>query len=126
MKPSLLIATIALAGCAAPQPAPAPQRQATELVGRTAGAAQNCIPIARTEALRVADGADGHVLLYGRGSTIWASSLEPGCSFSHSDVLITESHDGRYCRGDFVRSTDGLSNIPGQTCVLGEFVPYAR
>ena len=126
MKPALLIATIALAGCAAPQPASPSQRQAAELVGRAAGAAQNCLPIERGEALRVADGGDGHVLLYGRGTMIWASSLGPGCGFSHSDVLITESHDGRYCRGDFVRSTDGLSNIPGQTCVLGEFVPYAR
>jgi hypothetical protein len=116
-----------LAACAAPPPTtgPAPRQQIGELAGRTPGAPEDCIPIYRTEALRVADG-DTHLLLYGRGSTIWASSLGPGCGFTHSDVLITESHDGRYCRGDLVRSNNGISNIPGPTCVLGEFVPYKR
>jgi hypothetical protein len=66
------------------------------------------------------------MLLYGRGTTIWASRLEPGCGFSHNDTLITESHDGRYCKGDLVRSNNGISNIPGPTCVFGEFVPYKR
>jgi hypothetical protein len=115
------------AACAAPQPAaaPAPRQQVSELAGRTPGAPEDCIPIYRTEALRVADG-DTHLLLYGRGSTIWASSLGPGCGFTYSDTLITESHDGRYCRGDLVRSSNGISNIPGPTCVLGEFVPYKR
>jgi hypothetical protein len=127
MKPWPILLIALPAACAAPQPAaaPAPRQQAGELAGRTAGAPQDCIPIYRTEALRVADG-DTHLLLYGRGSTIWASSLGPGCGFSHSDVLITESHDGRYCRGDLVRSTDGMSRVPGPTCVLGEFVPYKR
>jgi hypothetical protein len=98
---------------------------AVELAGRTAGPAQACIPIVRTEPLRLAEG-DTHMLLYGRGTTIWANSLGPGCGFSYSDTLITESHDGRYCRGDLVRSTDGISRVPGPTCVLGEFVPYKR
>jgi hypothetical protein len=125
MKASLLIPIAALAACAAPAPEPAPQRQASELAGRTPGPAQDCIPSVRTEPLRVAEG-DTHMLLYGRGTTIWASRLEPGCGFSHNDTLITESHDGRYCKGDLVRSNNGISNIPGPTCVFGEFVPYKR
>lgn len=125
MKSSILILAALLAACVAPQPDPAAQRQAAELVGRTPGPAEDCIPMVRTEALRVAEG-DPHLLLYGRGTTIWASSLGPGCGFRHSDVLITESHDGRYCRGDLVRSSDGISPVPGPTCVLGEWVPYKR
>jgi hypothetical protein len=125
MKRFLLLVIAPLAACAAPQPSPAPQRVAVELAGRTAGPAQDCIPIVRTEPLRLAEG-DAHMLLYGRGTTIWANSLGPGCGFSYSDTLITESHDGRYCRGDLVRSTDGISRVPGPTCVLGEFVPYKR
>jgi hypothetical protein len=125
MKRFLLLVIAPLAACAAPQPSPAPQRVAVELAGRTAGPAQDCIPIVRTEPLRLAEG-DAHMLLYGRGTTIWASSLGPGCGFSYSDTLITESHGGRYCRGDLVRSTDGISRVPGPTCVLGEFVPYKR
>lgn len=125
MKPSFLILPLTLAACAVPQPAPQPQRHASELAGRTAGAPKACIPIYRTDALRVSED-DPHMLLYGRGATVWASWLAPGCGFSHSDVLITESHDGRYCRGDLVRSSNGISNIPGPTCVLGEFVPYGR
>ncbi len=125
MKLPLLVLFAPLAACAVPPAAPTPQGQASEIAGRSAGAPRDCIPIERTEALRVSEGAPG-ILIYGRGPTIWATRLDPGCGFSHSDVLITQSHDGRYCRGDLVRSTDGISNIPGPTCVLGEFVPYRR
>jgi len=121
--PALILTMIA--GCTAPQPqAPAPPRQAVELAGRTAGLAQDCIPFDRTEGLRVSD-SDPHTLLYGRGRTIWASRLDPGCGFSVNDVLVSEPIS-RYCRGDLVRSFDHLSRIPGPTCVLGSFVPYSR
>ena len=68
---------------------------------------------------------DSHMLLYSRGATIWANNLGPECGFSVNDTLISEplSH---YCRGDLVRSFDHMSNIPGPTCVLGDFVPYTR
>lgn len=122
MRPHLFLIPI-VASCAAPQPS-APQRAPVELAGRTAGTPQHCIPIVRGEALRVSD-SDRHTLLYGRGKTIWASSLGPGCGFSFDDVLITEPLF-RYCRGDLVRSFDHLSRIPGATCVLGDFVPYTR
>ena len=124
MKTVILFLFASLAACAAPQPTQ-PQRQAAELAGRAAGAAQDCVPVERTEGLRVSD-TDGHMLLYGRGSTIWASNLGPGCGFSPNDVLITRNFDGRYCRGDIIRSADRMSNIPGPSCVLGQFVPYTR
>lgn len=123
MRLSVFLAVAALAACAAPQPA-APRQQAVELTGRTAGAAQHCIPIVRTQALRVSD-SDPHTLLYGTGRTIWASDLGPGCGLSVNDVLISEPLS-RYCRGDIVRSFDQMSRIPGPTCALGDFVPYTR
>src|SRR5690242_3310701 len=112
-----------IASCAAPPPT-APDRPAAELAGRTAGAPQHCLAFERTEGLRVSD-TDRHMLLYGRGRTIWASNVGPGCGFSVNDTLLSEPLT-RYCRGDLVRSFDHLSNIPGPTCVLGDFVPYTR
>jgi len=112
-----------LAGCAAPQPSSS-NREPVELAGRTAGAPQHCLPIVRTEAWRISD-SNQHVLLYGRGRTIWASNLGPGCGFSVDDVLVTEPLS-RYCRGDIVRSFDNMSRIPGPSCALGDFVPYIR
>jgi hypothetical protein len=123
MRQSLAFVLSLLAGCAAPQPA-APERQPAELAGRTAGAPQPCVPIVRTEALRVSD-ANPHVLLYGRGRMIWANDLGAGCGFSVHDVLVSELLT-RYCRGDLVRSFDGMSRIPGPSCALGDFVPYSR
>ena len=95
-----------------------------ELAGRAAGAPQHCLEYSRTESLRVSD-TDPHMLLYGRGRTIWANDLGPGCGFSRNDVLVTRPLS-RYCRGDVVRSFDNVSRIPGPGCVLGDFVPYTR
>ena len=125
MKQAALLILVVLAGCAAPPPkTPAGPKEAVELLGRTAGSAQNCIAFDRTEGLRVSD-SDPHTLLYGRGRTIWASRLNEGCGFSVNEVLVSEPIS-RYCRGDLVRSFDHLSRIPGPTCMLGSFVPYSR
>ena len=122
---SELIALVALVGsCAAPPPDSAP-RQARELVGRTAGAAQRCVLIQPTQSLRVAEG-DRHTLVYGSGKTVWANHLGRGCGFGIDDLLIVEPVGSYYCRGDLVRSMDRLSRIPGPTCVLGDFIPYTR
>ena len=123
MKRAFSCVIALVASCAAPQPT-APDRPAAELAGRTAGAPRHCLSFERTEGLRVSD-TDSHKLLYGNGRTIWASHLGPGCGFSVNDTLISEPLS-RYCQGDLVRSFDHLSNIPGPTCVLGDFVPYTR
>jgi hypothetical protein len=124
VKLRVTLLALLVCACAAPQPTE-PRRQAIELAGRTAGVVQHCLPILRTEALRVSD-TDQHMLLYGRGGTIWASDLGPGCGFSVSDTLVTQSLAYRYCRGDVVRSFDRMSRIPGPSCVLGDFVRYTR
>jgi hypothetical protein len=123
MRTRLILLALVVSGCAAPQPG-SPQRQAVELTGRTAGAARDCLPIVRTEALRVSD-SDPDTLLYGMGKTIWANDLGPNCGFARNDALITEPLF-RYCKGDIVRSADRMSRIPGPSCALNDFVPYTR
>jgi hypothetical protein len=125
MRLAILVIAAAAAGCAAPQPYPE-ARQAAELIGRTAGAPQRCVPIQQGSGLRIAEG-DGHTLVYGSGRTIWASHLGPGCSFRQGDILIVEPFgSSSNCRGDIIRSMDAVSHMPGPSCVLGDFVPYSR
>jgi hypothetical protein len=120
---TFLVAAL-LGSCAAPPPVSAP-RQATELTGRVAGPPQRCVIIERGEGLRVAEG-DRHTLVYGRGRTVWANHLGPGCGLGANDILILEPIGSHYCRGDLVHSLDPVSRIPGQACILGDFVPYLR
>jgi hypothetical protein len=121
MYPAILLILGALASLGALQPQ---AERAVELAGRSAGQPQRCIAYDRLDGLRVSD-SDRHTLLYGRGRTIWASHLDPGCPFRVNDNLVSEPLS-RYCRGDLVRSFDSSSRIPGPTCVLGDFVPYTR
>ena len=122
MRTALLLAL--LSGCAAPQPESAP-RQARELVGRVAGTPQRCIDIFdRTSNFRVSDG-DRHTLVYGSGKTVWANHLET-CGFGANDIPVFEPTGSQYCRGDLVHSVDRYTRIPGPTCALGDFIPYAN
>jgi len=124
MRFGLIVLAAIVGSCTAPPPLTGP-RQATELVGRVAGAPQHCILIERDIGFRVADGDRG-TLLYGTGKRIWANHLEPGCGFNRGDVLVVQTIGSDYCRGDFVRSFDPVSRFPSQSCRLGEFVPYTR
>jgi hypothetical protein len=123
MKVRLLVLAAILAGCAAVPPAAEQQGPPRELAGRSAGAAQRCVPITQSDALRTSDN-DNHTLLYGSGKTIWANHV--GCGFASNDVLITEPIGSSYCRGDIVKSFDRYSGIQGPACVLADFVPYTR
>jgi hypothetical protein len=125
MKSRIVVLALVLGSCAPPQPVAEQQRPARELAGRTSGAPQRCVLISQSDALRISDD-DRHVLIYGSGKTVWANYLYRQCGFGSEDILITEPVGSYYCRGDLVRSIDRLSHIPGPTCVLGDFVPYAR
>lgn len=111
-----------LAGCTAPEPATT-ATAIPELSGRVAGAPQRCITFEQGEGLRIA--APG-ALVYGTGRTIYLNA-PPSCSgFNSSDILVLEPVGSRYCRGDFVRTRDNVSGLPGAGCRLGDFVPYTR
>ena len=124
MRTELIFGALLLGSCAVPPPAGPPQ-QATELVGRTAGAPKDCVPIRTTDSLRIADG-DRTTLVYGSGKTVWANHLGPSCRFGLNDIPVFEPTVSAYCRGDIVRSFDRDSRIPGPSCVLGDFIPYTR
>lgn len=121
MRSVLILLAFALAAFAAPQPASAPN----ELAGRAAGAPQRCTLIQSGEALRVSE-ADRHILLYGKGRTIWASRVAPACEITVNDILVADPIGSSYCRGDLVRSFDRVNKVPGAACKLGDFVPYTR
>ena len=109
----------------APSPPPAQQQGLpSELAGRIAGPPEHCVSIETQQSLRISD--DRNLLLYCNGRTIWANRLPGQCSFRVDDILVTERHGSLYCRGDFVRSIDRNSHIPGPGCGLGDFIPYKR
>ena len=95
-----------------------------ELAGRTAGPPRRCIPIQRTEGLRL---GGERVILYGGGRTLWVNRLGEDCmGMNRNDILVVEPVGGSYCQGDRVRSVDPVSRLPGPGCILGDFVPYRR
>ena len=119
------IAAFVVASCAMQAGDVASQSSPLSLAGRTAGPPERCVLIQPTEAMRVSQ-SDAHALLYGRGHTIWLNRLAGQCSLKATDTLVTESIGSSYCRGDRVRSFDNFTRIPGNSCILGDFIPYRR
>ena len=119
----IVLATAALmSGCTAPQPV-ATTTAIPELTGRVAGAAQRCVTFEQGESLRV---AGPHSLIYGNGRVVYLNTV-PSCStLRSSDILVLEPIGSQYCRGDFVRTRDSVSGLPGPGCQLGDFVPYTK
>ena len=121
MRSIAILMAFAVAAFATPQLTSAPN----ELAGRSAGAPQRCALIQAGEALRVSE-SDRHIILYGKGRTIWASRVAPACAIDVNDILVTDPIGPYYCRGDLVRSFDRINRVPGAACKLGDFVPYTR
>lgn len=123
----LLPLTILLAGCAATSADTETREQrelAEELAERTAGPAENCVPVRQGESLRI---IDSRTLTYGQGRTIWVNRLDHACgSLRPMNTLIVEVSGSQYCRGDRVRGLETGSSIPGPSCILRDFVPYTR
>jgi hypothetical protein len=129
-----LMAPVALAGCSYgdAQSAAAPIRDqeakilAKELAGKVAGEPQNCISaVGQNSLIRISD----DMLLYRQsGRLVYQNRLRSACPglARDSDVIVTETFGGQFCRGDIVRLVDRASGIPGPVCSLGEFVPYRK
>ena len=128
VRPSIQILALAIiaavtGSCVPAAPAGAPG-VVPELVGRTAGPAQRCVPVELARPLRI---VDERTVLYGSGRTIWVNRLPNACpGADRMDTLIAEPTGARYCNGDFIRLLDPATRIPGPVCVLGDFVPYSR
>lgn len=114
-----------LAGCAAVPPSHEDEtRLARELVGRTAGEAQTCVPIVQSRSLQV---VDERTLVYSTSGAVWVNRLEAACpGLNRWSTLIVEPFTGRYCRGDRVRGLEPGTTIPGPRCLLNDWVPYRR
>ena len=117
------LAAATIAGCTAPPPAATSATAIPELAGRTAGAPQRCVTFGQNESLHI---AGPHTLTYGNGKTIWVNAV-PECSALHyTDILVLEPIGTQYCRGDFVKTRDNRTFLPGPGCRLNDFVPYTR
>jgi hypothetical protein len=129
-----LMAPLVLAGCSYgdAESAAAPIRDkeakilAKELAGKVASEPQNCISaVAQNNLIRISD----DMLLYRQsGRLVYQNRLRSACPglARDSDVIVTETFGGQFCRGDIVRLVDRTSGIPGPVCSLGEFVPYRK
>lgn len=97
-----------------------------QLAGKTAEAPVNCINRdMSTNLVRVSD----DVLLYRvSGRLVYKNQLKYGCPglARDTDIVVTETFGGQYCKGDLVRLVDRTSGIQGPTCLLGEFTPYRK
>ena len=123
---ALLIAMLA-GSSAAPQPAPkAPHGKVPEeLVGRSPGKTQRCVPFEPGRLFNVSR-SDPHVLLYEKGKTIWASKLPDNCSFEAGQTVVPDSNASYYCSGDLVRAGERITLEPfGALCAVGEFTAYS-
>ena len=113
----------AIAACTPPTP-PAPGSTALpELVGRVAGPPQRCITFQTSNSLQV---AGPQTLTYRDGRTIWVNSVPECSTLRNTDILVLEPVGSQYCRGDFIRTRDNQTGIPGPGCRLNDFVPYTR
>ena len=113
----------AIAGCTASPPPPASSTAIPELAGRTAGPPQRCVGTQQSAGLHV---AGPHTLTYRDGPTIWVNSVPECSALKYTDILVVEPIGSQYCRGDFVRTRDNRTLLPGPGCRLTEYVPYPK
>ena len=125
MRKAILVATLALFGCAAGPRSPDDSAAlARELATRVAGEPRTCISRFSTQVLTI---VDSRTLIQRSGDAIWVNRLNAECPGLRPDVtLIVESLGDRYCRGDRVRGLERGTSIAGPICVLNAFTPYRR
>ena len=122
MRPLMLIAILALAGCAQPAQPPG-AALAQETTGKIAGPAQSCITTFPAQNIRVIDPS---TVAYGNGPTIYINHLGAPCpALSQFNTIIVDARDGnQYCRGNRIRGLETGGIIPGPWCTLGDWIPY--
>ena len=123
MRTAVVGLGFAVASCTAPPP-PASNGPIAEIAGRVAGPAQRCVLTQQSAGLQI---TNRNTLTYRSGKTIYVNQVQGTCGgFGQWDVIVTEPIGTQYCAGDLVRSFVPVSQIPGPTCRLGEFVPYTK
>ena len=120
-----------LAGCMMSN-APAPQRSLRDqqtldryLTGKTAGAAQSCLPFYRSEDMIV---VDENTILFRDGSRrVWVNHPAGGCNSlgRPGTALVTRSYGGTgLCRGEIATVVDTSAGFTVGSCSLGDFIPF--
>jgi hypothetical protein len=123
MLPMLLVAA------AAPQDAEpiSPRQQARidkALKGLTPGEAQRCVDRFRI----VGTNTFESTILYREGrDRIYRNTPNAGCrGLARGDLVVSQTLNGRMCRGDPVQTRERTSGRLSGACSLGDFVPYTR
>ena len=121
MRITAVVLAAAIVGCTSPPP---PSSDALpELAGLTAGKPERCISRRETNGLYI---AGRHTIAVRDGTTLWINDV-PGCVMrKSSDILVIEPVGPQYGSGDFVRTRDDISLLPGPGCRLNDFVPYTK
>ena len=93
------------------------------LEGRVAGEPVSCIPMNRSDDLRVIE----HVgVVYDDGKTIYVSRAENPNSLDWTDIPVVERFGSQLCKHDVRKTIDrGNGNVSG-IVFLGDFVPYTK
>jgi hypothetical protein len=113
-----------LLACCTAQPKTATESAIPQIADRVAGPPQRCVPIEQSRGLHA---AGPRTLLYGSGRTIWVNRLPEDCAgIRFSDILVIEPSGSQYCQGDFLRTRDNVTLLPGPGCRLNDFVPYRK
>lgn len=110
----------ALVASCAPAPETAGPIVIPQIAGRVAGPPQSCVPTDSSASFMI----EGHTLVYTRSNVVWVNTTN--CPASSNDIPVFHPFGSQHCRGDIVRMVDRLTQIPGPSCVLGDFVPYRR
>ena len=104
------------------------QAQATYdrmLAGKTAGRAEKCLPLQRSNDMVV---IDDDTILYRDGRTTYVNQPLGSCNLlgRGSYALLTRSSGSQLCRGDIASVVDASTGTTVGSCALGDFVPYRR
>lgn len=129
-SPLILIAALLAVGPAVAARDRASRREARDasdlakaLAGRSAEAAQRCLPASRTDGPMII----GQTLLFRDGRTIWRSDIAHCPALSRDPILVTEVFGGQTCTKDLFRTIErGGGGITGPICQFGPFVPYRK
>ena len=116
----LMAAASFVASCA-PAPRTAVPEIIPQIAGRVAGPPQSCVPIQSVSNMLL---ENEHAFVYSSGPVVWVSATN--CPASRDDIPVFHPTGSEHCRGDIVRMVDRVTQMPGPSCILGDFVPYRR
>jgi len=117
------LVSLFVASCAQ-QDAPVRTPISEQLAGRVAGEPQTCVPSASSGTLSAVDSG---TLAYRSGTVIYLNHLTSPCpTIAPLNTVIVDAQQGRYCRGDRVRSIEPGATIAGPVCILSDWVPYRK